>query len=446
MTARNLNRVAWLEGMFLVPQHFQHLDAATSAQLQYHVRALAPFHWGLLELGIDDQALTKGEVVITTLEAILPDGSILRVPGNARIETKSFPLTSERVNVYVGIRRATPNEENAVAESEQSKAARYWIRDGELTDLQRPGATATVPTLHPNVRILLDKDIPELDAFDHFKLLEIEATGASAQPFQVRTTFAPALLAVEAWPALHEMLNVLVSQMAGKVRVVAGARGSMTALDMGRMLMGYTLLRMEAILRNLLSTGHTPPFAAYSALVETAAGLSSMSQTEALTFPKYQHDDPYPCFEALVKWIDHELEREFKDRATEIKLPYSRQASCYAARNMAAEHTDGRNAYYLAIKAEMDAKELQSHVANEAKISDVGGIEFLVKMAVRGVRIEHCAPPVDVEPRPGFEFFKIDANSNRNIWRKIQEDHSFGVALGRVEGADVRLFIVSPMA
>jgi type VI secretion system protein ImpJ len=445
MNGRNLNRVAWLEGMFLNPHHFQHMDSVAGAQLHYHMRALAPFHWGLLDLSIDDQALTKGEIVVTSLEAILSDGSILRVPSNARIETRSFDITSEKIDVYIGIRRMTPNDENAVAEAEQSRNARFWIRDGELTDLQRPGSTASVPTLQPNVRILLDKDVAELDAYDHFKLVEIEATGTTAQPFQVRTRFAPPLLAVEAWPPLHEMLNVLVNQMAGKVRVVAGARGAMTQLDTGRLLMGYTLLRMEAVLRNLLSTGHTPPFSAYSALVETAAGLSSMTQNEALAFPKYDHESPYPCFEHLCRWIDRELEREFKDRATEVKLPYSRATSAYTAKEIAKELTDHRNAFYLAVKAEMDSAQLAQFVESEGKLSAIGGIEFLVRMAVRGVRLERCAPPVDVEPRPGFEFFKVDPNSNRNLWRRIEEDHDIGVHLGRVERADVRLFVVTPM-
>jgi type VI secretion system protein ImpJ len=446
MNGRNLNRVAWLEGMFLNPHHLQHMDAVASAALHFHMRALAPFHWGVLDLSIDDQALTKGEIVITSLEAILGDGSILRVPTSARIETRSFDLTSEKVEVYIGIRRMTPNDENAVAETEQSRTARYWIREGELTDMQRPGSTAPVPTLHPNVRVLLGSDAAELDAYDHMKLVEIEATGTTAQPFRIRSAYAPPLLAIEAWPPLYEMLNVLVNQMAGKVRVVAGARGSMTQLDTGRMLMGYTLLRMEAILRNLLSTGHTPPFQAYSALVETAAGLSSMTQSEALGFPKYDHESPYPCFEQLVRAIDLELEREFRDRATEIRLPYARQSSAYTARDIATELTDHRNAFYLAVKAEMDGKQLAQLVETEGKLAAIGGVEFLVRMAVRGIRLEHTAPPVDVEPRPGFEFFKVDPNSNRALWRKIEEDHNVGVHIGRLEGADVRLFVVKPMA
>ena len=59
MATRRLTPVAWTEGMLLRPQHLQHHDVFLEDRLRYHLRALDPFHWGIRELVVDEEALVE---------------------------------------------------------------------------------------------------------------------------------------------------------------------------------------------------------------------------------------------------------------------------------------------------------------------------------------------------------------------------------------------------
>jgi len=446
MSGRGWNRVAWPEGMFLLPQHLQQLDAGADARLAYHMRMLDPFHWGVLELEIEEQALAAGQISITRLVAVLPDGTILRCPDAAPIETRKFDPTVDALGVHVGIRQQRPAEVLTAEEALRDRHARYWIRDLEVGDQGRPSEKAPVPFLFPNVRVFLSGEEAELESYDVFKLAEIEATGVSGQPFRVRPTYAPPLLKLEAWPPLQERVESLVHQMLGKLRIVAGSRASLTKLDTARVLLAYTLGRMAPVLEHLLGTGHTHPFSAYSALIETAAGLSALGSEEPVEFPRYDHENLYRCYAAVLDFIHAELEREFKDRSQEIPLRYSSSHRAYAAPQLSRESTEPRNAFFLAVKADIERSELARLMTTEAKAGALSSLEFMVKMSVKGATIEHLpAPPLDVEPRPGYEFFRIDPRSHVT-WKKVMDEQSFGVSLGSLESADVRLFIVTPEA
>ena len=93
MTTNRLNPVAWTEGLFLRPQHLQQHELFTEERLRYHFRAFDPFHWGIRELEVDEEALVDHKLTILRLEAILPGGTIVSYPGNAVIESRSFDPT-----------------------------------------------------------------------------------------------------------------------------------------------------------------------------------------------------------------------------------------------------------------------------------------------------------------------------------------------------------------
>ena len=66
----------------------------------------------------------------------------------------------------------------------------------------------------------------------------------------------------------------------------------------------------------------------------------------------------------------------------------------------------------------------------------------MVRRQVTGLRLEHLpACPADVPPLPGYEYFRVDPHGKP--WRRVEETYSLGLSLGRLEGADVRLYVVT---
>ena len=106
MPSQRLTPIAWLEGMFLRPHHLQHHDLYAASRLYALVRSIDPFHWGVREIEIDEEALSDNRIEIVRLDAVLPGGEIVRFPdGNAMVESRAFDPAVESVDVYLGVRR-----------------------------------------------------------------------------------------------------------------------------------------------------------------------------------------------------------------------------------------------------------------------------------------------------------------------------------------------------
>ncbi len=71
------DRIQWHEGMLLSPQHFQQLQARIDAQAAWQLLAAQPLAWGVRRLEIDAALLASGLLRVLTLEAVLPDGSVV---------------------------------------------------------------------------------------------------------------------------------------------------------------------------------------------------------------------------------------------------------------------------------------------------------------------------------------------------------------------------------
>jgi type VI secretion system protein ImpJ len=442
MATRRLTPVAWTEGMLLRPQHLQHHDVFLEDRLRYHLRSLNPFHWGVRELQVDEEALSDGRLEVVRLDAILPGGMIVQVPGNAMIEPREFPSEVETLTVHLALRTLQVIEPNASAD-EEAQDVRYYIRSEEVPDLNRGGHDAPIELAMPRLRLFFGGEETELDVHESFRLGEIRATGQLNRPFAWSQEVVPPLLAIQAAAGLNEEIQSIVSQIAAKVRVVAGRTSTAAMGNIHLLWMRYTLSRMTAVLRHLLSTGETHPFDIYSALVETAGALSAFRHEEPIELPLYDHEDLWTCFHELLRLIEIELEATAPVKFAEFPLAFDPEKKLYGTTELKVEHVDPRNTFYLGVQAPLDAQELARWVVAEGKASSIAGVAPLVILATAGLRVEHLpGPPTDIATRPGFEYFKVDPHGEQ--WAHVRDDYSFGISLGKLEHAEARLYAVLP--
>ena len=446
MSQGRLNKVAWSEGMFLRPHHLQHHDLFTEARLHYHLRAVDPFHWGVREFVVDEEALADNRLVILRLDAVLPGGAIVRYPnGNATVEVREFDKTIERLDVHVGVRNLRPAEPNSAHADEGVRDVRTLVRSEELPDLNRGGFAAEVEVSELNVRVFFGGEEQELELHESIKLAEIEATGELAQPFALSKTYAPPLLAIQGFPVLAEEVAKITSQISGKIRVIAGRMETLSTVDLERTWMRYTLARMTPVFTHLLSTGETRPFDLYTAFVETVGALAAFAEGEAIELPLYDHENLYGCFHALIQEIDVRLEGTLPQRFERISLPFVAEKSAYVTESLNTESVDPRNAYFLGVKppTNMEVSELASTMKEHAKASSVKGVFLLAKRNLAGLTIEHLpGPPTEIQGKLGFEYFSVDTGGTH--WKRVMDEFSFALNLGKLETAEVDLYVVKP--
>lgn len=442
MTNR-LNSVAWMEGMFLRPQHFQHGDRYWDEKLHYHLRAVDPFHWGVRELEVDEEALTDHRISITRLDAVLPGGTLVRHPGNAVVESREFDPSAERTDVYIGVRHLSPSEPNSAMEDDAHSDRRFVLRNHLAPDLQRGGFETELTLAHPKVRVFLSGDEELVELYESIRLGEIMATGDLARPFVLNPLSAPPLLAVEAWPPLHDEVSKIVNQMAGLIRVMVGRTTTLSTADLPRYWMRYTLARLTPVLRHQLATGFTRPFDLYLALLEAGSALSAFQSTEAVELPNYDHNDLMGCFQHVIDHIRTHLGEGVPTRFTELQLAFQTSDRIYSTTELTTSLVDPRNAVYLAVNARMDGQELSKWVEEHAKAGSAKGVKTLTLLNVEGLRMQHLpGAPTEIQSRAGFEYFVVETNGAQ--WNKVREEFSFGLNLGRLEDADARLYVVAP--
>lgn len=431
--------------MFLRPQHLQHQDLFAEERLRYHLHAVDPFHWGVRELEIDEEALSDNQFSILRLDAVLPGGTILRHPGNAVVERREFDASAERLDVHIGIRHISSTEGNVAPSGNGARDVRYVVDSHDLPDLNRSGFESPVELVHPNVRVFVSGEEHALELHESFKIAEVVATGELKRPFALSPTYAPPLLTVQAFPPLFDEVVKIVSQIAAKVRVVAGRTTTIAVGDLPRMWMRYTLARMTPVLRHLLATGATRPFDLYTALVETAGALAAFNLDEPVELPTYDHDDLYGCFRVLLDFIDVQLGEALPTRFTELRMPFDPAKKIYATGELNAQLVDPRNLFYLGVKAQLDSQELNRWVVEHGKAGSRSGVATLVMLNVEGLRLEHLpAAPTEIAGPAGFEYYKVEPHGAQ--WTKVKDDFSFALSLGKLENADVRLYVVVPEA
>lgn len=427
--------------MFLQPHHFQQHDLYGDERLRYHLARIDPFHWGVREVAFDEDALSKRVVSLLHLDVVLPGGlRVLLDADGSSIAAREFKEGIQELDVHVGVRYWSDTEGNA-GDGNGSRPTRFRLAEEEVPDLHRGGSKTLVQFSTPDARLFLSGEEAELEGYDSFRLAVVEASGSTDRPFRLRKTYAPPLLAIQAWPALYDEVVSIVSQIAAKVRVVAGRTATIAVADLPRMWMRYTLARMAPVLRHLLATGETQPYAIYTALIETAGALSAFHQNEAIEIPDYDHEDLYTCFSNLLRLIDAELQESVPDRFTELALPFDATHKAYATGELTVELADPRNVFFLAIKASLDAKELADLVVSQGKAGSRESVKNLALLNVKGLRIEHMpAAPTEIAARAGYEYFRVDPHGSQ--WSKVREEFAFGINLGKLEGADARLYVV----
>ena len=161
ISAKNIpDAIQWHEGMLLTPQHFQQLAARQEAMLQYSALAIAPYFWGVPRFNYDESMLVGGTLRLLELEAVLPDGSVVRHESDwergLEINLDEFKdrLSQSAMTVHLVV----PALKAVLSKGD---LARYESIDGgPVVDENTGDGDVRIPRLRPRASLLLSNDPP----------------------------------------------------------------------------------------------------------------------------------------------------------------------------------------------------------------------------------------------------------------------------------------------
>lgn len=320
--------VHWFEGMLLSPQHFQQNNYYLEQLMFYHLKMTQPYYWGVKRLEVDENAINHDMLVVTTVEAIMSDGTVVRegiqemhypeqLKGNADNKTPANKLSLELDKIIdvepqqpFFVYLCVPNMTDACASDEETDLKRYdSVNVGNVVDHNNMQNRVDLMRLRPRIQLVAEPQFSKVK-YSGFPLFKLEKTYDGS--FK-RLNYTPPFLSVTqgARSVSVELTDKIEKQM-GEIRSKAtGIRNFFTdnnshtnmvsSLQKQRI---YHLTAQLPALEVLFYSQNAHPFQLYQTIVQLA-GHMSILQASLLPplFKDYNHDDVDGTFKMVLDFI-----------------------------------------------------------------------------------------------------------------------------------------------
>jgi type VI secretion system ImpJ/VasE family protein len=404
------NRVAWREGMFLRPQHFQAQDRFIETQLRARVDSVRPWAWGFNEIVVDEDLATLGKFGVVRASGVMPDGTPfsipddlpppepLEVPGDARDAVIHLTLPAQQIGA-VEFREA------------DSKAveARFLVDEGEVADaFSDDRTTEPVEFGRPNLRFGVTRD----QIYGRVTLGVVKVREVQNKKLMFDDRFIPPSLSIDAARRLKGGLTDIIGR--AEQRAEELALRAVEATDGGSetfssFLLLQALNRWVPMLQHLEGLPNVHAERLYESLVGLSGELATLIRAERKPppLPRYDHENPQTCFDPVFDLLQSMLAAVFERSAVQMPLE---NAGPGAYVSKIVDHNLYKTGYfYLAVSAASPVEEIRGLFPQVAKLGPVQKMRQIVDSALPGVPLRHTpTPPPQLRVLPGYVYFELD--------------------------------------
>lgn len=404
------NRVAWREGMFLRPQHFQAQDRFIETQLRARVDSVRPWAWGFNEIVVDEDLATLGKFGVVRASGVMPDGTPfsipddlpppepLEVPGDARDAVIHLTLPAQQIGA-VEFREA------------DSKAveARFLVDEGEVADaFSDDRTTEPVEFGRPNLRFGVTRD----QIYGRVTLGVVKVREVQNKKLMFDDRFIPPSLSIDAARRLKGGLTDIIGR--AEQRAEELALRAVEATDGGSetfssFLLLQALNRWVPMLQHLEGLPNVHAERLYESLIGLSGELATLIRAERKPppLPRYDHENPQICFDPVFDLLQSMLAAVFERSAVQMPLE---NAGPGAYVSKIVDHNLYKTGYfYLAVSAASPVEEIRGLFPQVAKLGPVQKMRQIVDSALPGVPLRHTpTPPPQLRVLPGYVYFELD--------------------------------------
>jgi type VI secretion system protein ImpJ len=426
--------VHWYEGQFLAPQHFQLSDLYFQTLLNPLREVLAANFWGVGSLSISRAAILNQRVNIESCRLIFQDGAYIEVPGNGRIESRSFEGAwadpEKPFMVYLGLRLFQRDAVNALSpDRTDAQNVRFLAEDTatEYRDFYGDAQNAPVRQLTYQVRLFWEQEVENLGDWNVFPIARLLRQGES---FKLDESFIAPAYRIDALEAIMRIVRDLRDDLAGRVLQLAEYKLSMDtqrvesdALHREFLYALLTLNRAVPALFHFVELGHAHPEAVYLFMRQLVGELSTFSdrcgtlgdyEGQAPLLP-YDHRNIAACF-TMAQQITTRLLNEISvGPEFLVKLE---AVDGFLQGTCPERFFVNRNRFFLVLRADTDAVDMLEQFNSSAKLAALEEMPLLISRALPGLELDRLAvAPQGMPRRPNSHYFRIEQLSDE--WEKV---------------------------
>ena len=406
------------------PQHFQQHDRWVERMVDERASGLSPSAWGLRRITIDEQDLAMGRIVVTSLRAVLPDGTVVRAPEDMALPPAKKVSTGDAgmpVKIVLPLRAGDGVELGRSTEFERTVASEIEARDATGPD--RPAVRITVGV--PNLRVAIgDAAVEDCCELPVGRIHSVEPGGA----VELDRTFMGPCLDIHAVPAMleaaretHRLLSqrgIYLAERAGPTQSDADTAGLLDIILLS------VINRQELLFQHLSQMPGTHPEALYRAMISVVAELTAfLGQVRRPDeVPPYIHATPEAVFPPLLARIQQLLASVTERKAIRIPLEQKNYGIWIGQIGDRSIFTGCR--LILVATASVQSENMSREFPVRTKVGPVEQIRDLVNLQLPGISLR----PVNVVPRElpvlrnGF-YFELDQTAE--LWTRLKNSAAF---------------------
>ncbi|SFS03882.1 type VI secretion system baseplate subunit TssK [Sphingomonas jatrophae] len=421
------SRVAWREGLFLRPQHFQQQDRFFSGELTARIDGVRPYPWGLTEIVVDEDLATLGKFGVKRAVGVMPDGTPFAIPDDfPPPEPLDMPgdVRDGLVSLTLPAAQAGAIE---FRESDQAgHDARFLVDESEVSDaFSDERAHEPIEVGRPNLRFGVTRE----QTYGRVTLGLVRVREVANKRLMFDDRYIPPALDIVASRRLKGGLADILGRAEQRadelaLRAVEATDGG--AETFASFLLLQALNRWVPMMRHMDSLPRIHPERLFETLVGLAGELATLTKPERKppAFPRYDHENLQLTFEPVFDLLQSMLSAVF-DRSA-IQMPLD-AAGPGAYVSTIVDHNLYQHGYfYLAVNAAAPLDEIRGRFPAVAKIGAVTKMRQIVESALPGVPLRHTpTPPPQLRVLPGYVYFELDRGAPD--WRDFASAPALGL-------------------
>lgn len=413
------NKIAWEEGLFILPHHFQQESRYLENHCNERFSNTNEYLYGLTDIDFDLKALSAGKLIILKARGVMPDGVTFDIP----IDTPApAPLVLNDAKV-VGqcVHLALPRWSSGITEI-QDDGGRYKTDIHDSKDQHTQGGEyAKLKTAQLQFRLMLEND--DISGYNTLMITKI-LDKSMDNSVSIDPNYYPTSLAYSAMPALRRFIDEAANLMYERAKNLAeriGSPGQAGVAEVTDFMLLQTLNRLQPRFTHLAKQRLIHPERLYDILIQACGELSTFHAESRLAekYPDYHHEQPGKAFTKLEEILRNSLGTLMQPRAVPINIE-KREYGTYVAMlsDLSLLQTSD---FIIAVKARMQLEQLRQQYQQQTKVASLEKLTELVNLQLPGIPLN--ALPVAPRHLPyhaGYTYFQLDNASDE--WASMMQN------------------------
>ncbi len=419
------SKVAWTEGLFLRPQHFQQADRYHENSLIARTGRITPYPWGVTTLEIDNDLAQQGKFGVRRASGVMPDGMPFDIPDMSPLP-EPIELNERLANTVVGLAvPAIAKNSREVDFPESDSASRYWRQNAAVIDATAATASEEeIDIAHPRLSYVVMDGTKR--GFTQIGLARVNEIQDKTIVFDNR--YLPPAISTQAHPGFSGLVDRAkgwIEKRLSELSRFAADPSSGGGLQYSDFFILQSLNRSVPIIRHFENSKYVHPERLYETLISLAGDLMTYTTTERMapTYKPYDHDNLADTFGPVMDDLQRALaggsrnvfRLELEERAGNVYISRIRDRTLFQDCSFIVEVASAR-----------PLTEIQQQFPHLFKIGPSTKMREIVHAQLPGIEIEHLpTPPRQIRALTGHVYFRLNRSSR--LWPEFSQDPAVGM-------------------